>query len=331
MFDRLFNKSKSNPSSVMGNPPVKSDDAAKSAANIHVMPEKFLPRLEKSSAGLIKWLVIGLAVMIIFVAGAIFFSVDWSGVGQKSVVNSNQPTVNSINKNINEPTNLNLNASQNSDQNQNVNSLINENLNSNVDIDPNSNVASANKPKLTAAPDIDRDGLSDIEEGILGSDKNKPDTDSDGYLDGSETVKLFDPTQSGGKKLSESKFIATFTNNVYKYTLFYPISFEAAPLDATEKESVIKANTGETFDIVVENNQDVLPIDQWYRKFTNSDVVGTVKETGSGYKYVESSDGLKIYLAANNRVVIFSYLLGTVTELNYKLIFQMMVESFKLF
>jgi len=46
---------------------------------------------------------------------------------------------------------------------------------------------------ITPAPDSDGDGLSDLEEQVLGTDPQKPDTDGDGYGDGIEVTLATDP------------------------------------------------------------------------------------------------------------------------------------------
>ena len=50
--------------------------------------------------------------------------------------------------------------------------------------------------------DFDKDGLSDVEEiRIYYTDPKNPDTDGDGYSDGQEVIKGYDPLQSQGEKI----------------------------------------------------------------------------------------------------------------------------------
>ena len=53
----------------------------------------------------------------------------------------------------------------------------------------------------TITQDSDEDGLSDDMEVIYGTDKNNPDTDGDGYKDGEEVEKGYDPALPGDTKL----------------------------------------------------------------------------------------------------------------------------------
>ncbi len=61
---------------------------------------------------------------------------------------------------------------------------------------PEQNSADANT-------DTDHDGLSDLREKALGTDRNNPDTDGDGFTDGNEVMNGFDPL-GPGKKLMEN-------------------------------------------------------------------------------------------------------------------------------
>lgn len=53
--------------------------------------------------------------------------------------------------------------------------------------------------------DSDRDGLSNWEEQIYGTDPNKADTDGDGYLDGEEILSRHDPLKKGPNDILPSK------------------------------------------------------------------------------------------------------------------------------
>jgi len=53
--------------------------------------------------------------------------------------------------------------------------------------------------------DSDGDGLSDVLEDVYKTDKNNPDTDGDGYLDGNEVENGYDPLVPGSAKLDYGK------------------------------------------------------------------------------------------------------------------------------
>ncbi len=52
--------------------------------------------------------------------------------------------------------------------------------------------------------DLDKDGLNDAWELILGTDLNKTDTDGDGFSDGQEVMSGYDPTSSEPKKIDKT-------------------------------------------------------------------------------------------------------------------------------
>lgn len=69
--------------------------------------------------------------------------------------------------------------------------------------------------------DRDHDGLTDADEGKLGSDPSNPDTDGDGLHDGEEVTLGTDPTQSDtdGDGFSDSQEVATGSNPVHSGSL----------------------------------------------------------------------------------------------------------------
>ena len=50
---------------------------------------------------------------------------------------------------------------------------------------------------LTSTLDSDGDGLTDIEEILFQTNSSLPDTDNDGYIDGLELAKGYNPTGEG--------------------------------------------------------------------------------------------------------------------------------------
>jgi len=131
---------------------------------------------------------------------------------QEEVINLNLNQGNPANTNVNSLINDNQNTN-----NENINQEVNLNFNSNVNGDFNENVFL----------DSDKDGLTDEEEQLLGTDLDStdtdgdrlfdyeeiktyhtdplnPDSDSDGYLDGEEVQGGYDPNGSG--KLLEANF-----------------------------------------------------------------------------------------------------------------------------
>ncbi|MDO8261278.1 MAG: hypothetical protein Q7T50_07365, partial [Candidatus Magasanikbacteria bacterium] len=59
-----------------------------------------------------------------------------------------------------------------------------------------------------SGPDTDGDGLSDIFEDAIKTDKNKADSDNDSYQDKNEITGGYDPANGGGKKMENSTVFA---------------------------------------------------------------------------------------------------------------------------
>jgi hypothetical protein len=71
--------------------------------------------------------------------------------------------------------------------------------------------------------DSDSDGLSDLEEAVLGIDSLKVDTDGDSYGDKVETNNLFNPLGAGA--ITANPNISEYNNSKQKYAVLYPKSF----------------------------------------------------------------------------------------------------------
>ncbi|WKZ24578.1 MAG: hypothetical protein QY321_03095 [Patescibacteria group bacterium] len=68
--------------------------------------------------------------------------------------------------------------------------------------------------------DSDNDGLTNLEELLMGTDPNNPDTDGDGFLDGDEVRALYNPLGPG--RLHESPFISRYTIASSGHEFLYP-------------------------------------------------------------------------------------------------------------
>ncbi|MFA6391443.1 MAG: hypothetical protein WCW66_01635 [Patescibacteria group bacterium] len=123
-------------------------------------------------------------------------------VNQNFNLNSNQNSNANVNQNSN--SNLNFNGNENVNQNTNsdninVNIPINSNFNLNtntsvpLNINSNSNISTNSNEPIQNSPDKDNDGLTDTEEGEIGTDISNPDSDNDGLKDSFEENHGFSP------------------------------------------------------------------------------------------------------------------------------------------
>lgn len=181
-----------------------------------------------------------------------------------------------------------------------------------------------------ATADKDQDGLTDIEEKIFSTDDSKPDSDTDGYLDGREVGNGYDPAQPGEAKLADSAALTRYNNTKFFYNLLYPKNWVARAVDAEESEVMLKGEeTGEFIEVLVVDNPDKLSAQAWYAK----NIPGLTPEavptlSSAGQTWALSLDGLNAYLATDRYLITLSYNIATRTDQSYPNLFKAMVKSF---
>jgi hypothetical protein len=197
----------------------------------------------------------------------------------------------------------------------------------------NTNISTEFVPpaKLPSALDSDNDGLTDEEEALYGTDPQKPDTDSDGYSDGTEVVNLYNPIGLAPVRIEDSGLVKRYANPNYSYSLLYPIKWTERALDNTNQEVIFTSATGEFVQVVVQDNIERLGLLDWYRAqfpgITDKDIFSVTNKdkTLSGFK---SPDDLTVYFAKDDSIYAISYNIGTRTDLNFKTTFEMIYRSF---
>lgn len=191
-------------------------------------------------------------------------------------------------------------------------------------------------PELKPGSDADKDGLSDTEESLWGTDPLKIDTDSDGYNDGAELLNFYSPAVAGSgdsAKLLGTKQIKIYTNTKFGYSLFYPGSWQVNDFGDSGEQVVFIASTGEFFEVIISKNEsDFMTAKEWYLAQNPNARAADLEEVLIGnWSGIKSSDKLNIYLLKNNYIYTISYNVGLKQELNYQTTFEMMLKSFKLF
>jgi hypothetical protein len=189
------------------------------------------------------------------------------------------------------------------------------------------------KPEPTAGADADADGLTDEEETQLyHSNPNDPDTDKDSFLDNNEVLKLFDPVRPTPAMLRDNSGITIYTNAEQHYETFRPSNWSVKEDDAAKKTVFINAPSGETVTIAISEKPAAQAFMDWYlaqAPGVNSSQV-TTYVTRQGYSAIISPDQFVHYVdLGNNRVAVVTYSLGARLEVQYRVTFQMMVQSFR--
>jgi len=326
---------------------------------IHVMPAKFHKYLAIKKGGLGRFFLI-LVIILIATSGATLGAYYYLYLMPKQpaalpgpAANFNQPplnlneNINLINEapaNLNENVNVNLNENLNLNANENVNANLNlnENLNANLNLNANENLnANINVPvtmpalNYTSSPDADNDGLTDEEENIYNTERRKPDTDEDGYLDGLEVAGGYNPKAASGALLDVSGLVNKYTNTIFNYEVLYPAAWLAKPTDQSLSEVIFQSATGEYMEILVEDNLQNLDLVNWYvGQSPNVDLNQLKRETtAKGYDLLISADKLNYYLMDQNnpgKIYVISYNIGNKSRVNFLTTFAMIKNSFNL-
>lgn len=181
-----------------------------------------------------------------------------------------------------------------------------------------------------SAMDGDNDGLGDLEEMLVDSNLTSSDSDGDGYDDYSELLKLYNPAGSGN--LMTNSNIGKYTNNTYKYSLYYPRIWTNEKVGSDES-ILFKIGNNQFIQIIVQPGKVGQSIEEWYREQFNVNIIkGEQILYKAGWSGIRSEDGLVVYLSnpKDNNIYIMSYNIGLSDTASYKSIFEMMLKSLEI-
>ena len=185
---------------------------------------------------------------------------------------------------------------------------------------------------LLSSTDTDRDGLTDEEEDLIGTNMNLSDTDGDTYQDGEEIENFYNPLASGSERLSDVEFIASMTSNKLGYKVLYPSAWVSDFIDeTTEQTLMISSNDNEFINVIMEQKMMTETVQDWYLRQAPSVKRSQLKlyKNFNNLSVVESPDGFTTYIGQDNKVFIINYSIGLKDEANYPNIYKMIVNSFE--
>lgn len=314
------------------------------------MPERFRTGGGSTGgSGSTKKLVIWLVVVIVVGGlgyGALYV---FQNVLNKNTANTNTVVTNTLNRNAaantNSSTVVTNEANTNSLVNAETNLNTNSDLNANATVNGNTNVATnTNSSVVVASPlpsslDSDSDGLTDVEETVYTLDAHKADTDGDGFIDGmqvradgtivGELYLGYNPKGAGS--LETSGLVKRVQDAAKTYGLLIPTGWSGT---ADQSGGLIinpTQQTGEFFQVTLADNASQLAPADWYKANNPSaDVAQLQTFTINGLEGVYSEDLSTAYLFKGAKVYSLSYNAGSLTQVNYRTTFYMMVRSFKL-
>ncbi|PIR66674.1 MAG: hypothetical protein COU51_02615 [Parcubacteria group bacterium CG10_big_fil_rev_8_21_14_0_10_36_14] len=184
---------------------------------------------------------------------------------------------------------------------------------------------------LVQGNDSDADGLSDKEEAIFQTDTTRPDTDSDGFLDGNEVFNLYNPAAVAPVGLLESGIAKLYRNATEGYSIFYPSLWSTSSTSNTSMVSFLSGES-ESINITVVEAPEAITLRSWYiSEYPDKDINNLQSYTNKqGYRGLQDTDRLNTYIKEGNKVFIINYSLGVTNKIWYRRLYDMMLNSLKL-
>lgn len=241
-------------------------------------------------------LVLGiLAVAFIFAAYPKYFK---KNTNKSNIVNQTNQAVNII-------TNFTNQVATNTPTNININKVLPSNL------------------------DNDHDGLTNLEEEALTTDRQNPDTDGDGYSDSNEVENGYNPIGAGFLNTTAGLY-KSYTDKEFSYHIYYPLNFQMKKDELSRKIEFL-APTDEIIDIVIEDvpSNITSALDLYLSKNPDIDktIVKTIKNWYNDLEGVLSTDGKSAYYLKGNKAFIITYHFAE--KPSYGAIFEMVYHSLK--
>lgn len=180
--------------------------------------------------------------------------------------------------------------------------------------------------------DSDNDGLTDIEEGLWNTDPVKTDSDGDSYPDQIELNNLYNPAAIAPQRLVESSLVSTYINSEFGYSIYYPGTWVARPLDElTKKEVLFSAISGEYVEVQALPYPTGKSFPEWFSENFPSEQLTSYQPFVNRFKVsgVMSPDKTVAIITDGTSVYLIHYDGGTRAEINYRMTFRVMVQSFK--
>jgi hypothetical protein len=177
--------------------------------------------------------------------------------------------------------------------------------------------------------DSDSDGLSDQEEKeVFGTNPGDPNTDKDSFVDLNEALNLFDPSTPSPAMLKDNPLIAQYGDAKAGIALLRPKAWaqEGPAADGTVS---FTAPTGERVRVTVKPKPADQPLLDWYATQAAGTSVTLVEtfQTRSGRQAALSPDRMTAYVELGDKVATLVLDLGKAQFLQYRVTFQVMVQS----
>lgn len=353
--------SSSSPTGVSAEPPLQTRTGTASRdGNTYTIPEKYLPpahHLPTRSSKRI-FIIGGIVLVVVFaviavVVYALQFVVEPPSDGVTPLPSTNANGAANSNRNVsNTNTNENLNNSNtttgttNGDANVNTNTNANTNENANTPSNANTNTSNTNTTNVSNtsptpepssplqvvanAADKDRDDLTDTEEELYGTKVSLPDSDKDGFVDGTEVKNLYSPLEPQ-ETLQQSSLVTAYKNDAFSWSVLYPTRWLADTVDPEGREVLFTPDTGEGewMEVLITENPQQQTAAEWYASLYPDNSTNTFTEVEiAGLKGIVTKNGLTYYLGNGTTIIGLVYNVGSEQQAHFQTTFAMMVKSF---
>lgn len=186
---------------------------------------------------------------------------------------------------------------------------------------------------LADSVDLDKDGLTDLEEELFTADPAISDTDADGHNDSKEVYNLYNPIGKEPIKIIDSGLVKEFTNPVFGYKIYYPTNWAVGNVDQNYKDVLFSTLTGENIEVRALDKPVEQSFNDWFNQNAPTQKFSDLVEFNSVFKEkgYRRSDWLVYYFMDINHVYVIIYNNSDLSSINYRTVIKMLARSFRFF
>ena len=184
---------------------------------------------------------------------------------------------------------------------------------------------------LGDSSDLDKDKITDAEEELFSTDPGKPDTDGDGYEDGTEIFYLYSPNGFAPTRMIGSGTAKEFTNPIFGYKVYFPSSWVEGSVDREYRDMLFSTITGENVEIRVFDKVAGQSFEDWFTSVAKGEQLSQLKEFQTVFKEKGRArgDNLVYYFEDEKKYYVIVYHITGSGAVNYRNIITMMARSFR--
>lgn len=179
--------------------------------------------------------------------------------------------------------------------------------------------------------DSDSDGLSDVEEGIFGTDQRVPDSDRDGFLDGNEVFHLYNPAAKAPVRLLDSGLVTALVSPA-GWSIYVPRGWTSTLDTPDGARATIRTGQGEIFRIAIQDNPNNATLSDWYIAGHAGAAASQLREfqTKGGLNGLLGPERTDAQFAWDGKILVVQYDLATRPFINYRTSYEMILNSLRL-